>query len=245
MRRDHPRSRGVYTGKRRPSWSASGSSPLARGLREVRAPATQVGRIIPARAGFTRPGSRATVRSRGSSPLARGLPRVRPATPTTIGIIPARAGFTGAGGSTWRLIWDHPRSRGVYKAIPGGNVEVTGSSPLARGLPEAGQGAQRTPGIIPARAGFTRGYDGLAFSHWDHPRSRGVYQFTYQNPEGGLGSSPLARGLPLLTVTRGDETRIIPARAGFTPRSNRIGRCRGDHPRSRGVYCFEICHLCF
>ena len=29
----------------------------------------------------------------------------------------------------------------------------------------------------------------------DCPRSRGVYQYAYSNPEGDLGSSPLARGL--------------------------------------------------
>ena len=50
---DHPRSRGVYTSKGRPARSASGSSPLARGLRAFDDGAGAGGGIIPARAGFT------------------------------------------------------------------------------------------------------------------------------------------------------------------------------------------------
>ena len=52
-RRDHPRSRGVYSSCPPPSSLRQGSSPLARGLRDVRqAPGGRLG-IIPARAGFT------------------------------------------------------------------------------------------------------------------------------------------------------------------------------------------------
>ena len=54
MAEDHPRSRGVYFGR----WTARspgiGSSPLARGLRLPHARTEILGRIIPARAGFTR-----------------------------------------------------------------------------------------------------------------------------------------------------------------------------------------------
>ena len=69
--RDHPRSRGVYVNEYGRKWGYTGSSPLARGLRQrVRA---QVGvhGIIPARAGFTgctgmmRPGRSDHPRSRG------------------------------------------------------------------------------------------------------------------------------------------------------------------------------------
>ena len=92
-RSDHPRSRGVY---RTGSWSRRrrrGSSPLARGLQVLLTPVQLVGRIIPARAGFTSWHDRVSFlywdhpRSRGvygagenveqfldgSSPLARGL----------------------------------------------------------------------------------------------------------------------------------------------------------------------------
>ncbi len=91
---DHPRSRGVYGTTRRPIGGQSGSSPLARGLLGWGASLPSRCRIIPARAGFTkpargpRPHPRDHPRSRGvyafleipgkghfgSSPLARGLP---------------------------------------------------------------------------------------------------------------------------------------------------------------------------
>ena len=90
---DHPRSRGVYVPRRSTARPRSGSSPLARGLRCCCCSVLPAGRIIPARAGFTRPPPRRRrrrpdhPRSRGvyarrrrrswsalgSSPLARGL----------------------------------------------------------------------------------------------------------------------------------------------------------------------------
>ena len=50
---DHPRSRGVYMAGERVDIDATGSSPLARGLRRRRRRAGFDHRIIPARAGFT------------------------------------------------------------------------------------------------------------------------------------------------------------------------------------------------
>ena len=136
VRRDHPRSRGVYYTVYPVGLSYMGSSPLARGLRERTARLRRIGGIIPARAGFTtfdaasekikrdHPRSRGVYKiksltdenSGGSSPLARGLlPEERPL-------------------DSWSP--DHPRSRGVY----------------ASGVGSWG----RMWGIIPARAGFTR-----------------------------------------------------------------------------------------
>ena len=92
--RDHPRSRGVYASEPRSLRVTSGSSPLARGLREhLDACALKHG-IIPARAGFTLFRWSSISPSAGSSPLARGL-RWRPSGRHVAGgIIPARAGFT-------------------------------------------------------------------------------------------------------------------------------------------------------
>ena len=94
--RDHPRSRGVYVVVEVAASWATGSSPLARGLRPGYYWEADDRRIIPARAGFT--GASRTCRSRrpdhprsrgvyvpaqhragassGSSPLARGLPHL-------------------------------------------------------------------------------------------------------------------------------------------------------------------------
>ena len=152
---DHPRSRGVYGAPSCTGGGAPGSSPLARGLPRFRGGVPQ----IPA----------------GSSPLARGLPQGIGADATVYRIIPARAGFTrwscpGRGRNR-----DHPRSRGVYKALFHRLPAGVGSSPLARGLRVVDGGQDRRRGIIPARAGFTRSEQDGSPGAWDHPRSRGVY----------------------------------------------------------------------
>ena len=233
---DHPRSRGVYeVGYRRTDWAA-GSSPLARGLLNDIKTIVNVAGIIPARAGFTPPYPHAATdpkdhpRSRGvyapipprrdgpegSSPLARGLrpyPRRRPGGPR---IIPARAGFTAARAAASASWADHPRSRGVYVGEPRVPGLLRGSSPLARGLRPVAPHGVPVDRIIPARAGFTPGSTSASSRPTDHPRSRGVYQYAYSNPEGDLGSSPLARGLPCTASSSCGPGRIIPARAGFT-----------------------------
>ena len=152
----------------------------------------------------------------GSSPLARGLrdsPTVlSPNTP------------------------DHPRSRGVYQDDVALGVQGGGSSPLARGLHRVGRRPGRRRRIIPARAGFTRTSRACACPTGDHPRSRGVYTRDAYEANLTFGSSPLARGLREPVAHRPLHVRIIPARAGFTPRSVRQPAPPRDHPRSRGVY---------
>ena len=92
----------------------------------------------------------------------------------------------------------------------------TGSSPLARGLPSEMVRHTEQWRIIPARAGFTRGNDVLRGQRRDHPRSRGVYEPVVPRMKALPGSSPLARGLLVLSVVSRLSGRIIPARAGFT-----------------------------
>ena len=254
---DHPRSRGVYATAFPLVHPSVGSSPLARGLRwRSTRPGTGPG-IIPARAGFTssaihasarpsdHPRSRGVYPTRlisasvnsGSSPLARGLPPRTALTCSALtdhprsrgvyvagavpeeavsGIIPARAGFTATVRSPSRSKPDHPRSRGVYRGL------------VCR------HGRQRR--IIPARAGFTNRSSRSQTPCSDHPRSRGVYRRCIVQDAVANGSSPLARGLPVIVKMHSDGTRIIPARAGFTPVHHPGRRLDRDHPRSRGVY---------
>ena len=174
------------------------------------------GRIIPARAGFTRirtavidtirdhPRSRgvyikkmgAAHPTEGSSPLARGLHDQHKKVAIKARIIPARAGFTSCFEMWHYLNTDHPRSRGVY--------------------PPVQRDACDWPGIIPARAGFT-GYSPCHYAMCrDHPRSRGVYSEQEHRRAAVLGSSPLARGLQLMCLRTVHQAGIIPARAGFT-----------------------------
>ena len=253
---DHPRSRGVYTPPASSTTTSTGSSPLARGLHSTSTATGPSRRIIPARAGFTdlrraldhltadHPRSRgvyvATCPRRrntaGSSPLARGLPPPRTSGGAHPRIIPARAGFTGSVGRRPGRGWDHPRSRGVYPLQPPDDAHGPGSSPLARGLRRAHPPDALPPGIIPARAGFTATGPPGRCSTGDHPRSRGVYTLMGLHDATLTGSSPLARGLPAQGGDLIGPSRIIPARAGFTPTSPSSSPSRPDHPRSRGVY---------
>ena len=152
---DHPRSRGVYARLSPGYQNPTRSSPLARGLRTLRIRRPVIRRIIPARAGFTTRPCSSPRPGRGSSPLARGL-RSRPAhAQTAPRIIPARAGFTRPTAWCWPSHRDHPRSRGVYDGAQVIETGRSGSSPLARGLRVVRGDAAKSPGIIPARAGFT------------------------------------------------------------------------------------------
>ena len=152
----------------------------------------------------------------GSSPLARGLPQRAPCSRP-----PAP---------------DHPRSRGVYHFCGMPLRRGYGSSPLARGLRDDQLVRRHVPGIIPARAGFTPPSRPASASPPDHPRSRGVYRWPCGWWSRRSGSSPLARGLPSASQTKQPNSRIIPARAGFTVPRHARRRDERDHPRSRGVY---------
>ena len=173
--RDHPRSRGVYEEDQEPGAARLGSSPLARGLPGIVSGTNWPTRIIPARAGFTRwapPSCRPGAdhpRSRGvyfydgtrdwtpggSSPLARGLRAPQAVVERGRRIIPARAGFTYSIRPARCRGGDHPRSRGVYLADENYPADISGSSPLARGLRSCRSTRAAKRGIIPARAGFT------------------------------------------------------------------------------------------
>ena len=173
----------------------------------------------------------------GSSPLARGLQDARHPHRHLRGIIPARAGFTPAESPAPGASGDHPRSRGVY------NFEWTswwsgyGSSPLARGLREDPPRRPGAPGIIPARAGFTRVKFGSVCGIMDHPRSRGVYASSLEEYSRSLGSSPLARGLPPSPSSSSVASGIIPARAGFTTWRNWMRKAaEGSSPLARGLH---------
>ena len=229
---DHPRSRGVYTPLILISVKFSGSSPLARGLRQGRQQYRRRPGIIPARAGFTAhaglrrgqypdhprsrgvyiPGEASAAEATGSSPLARGLPARLDVLRSLGRIIPARAGFTGRGTRPPRTGRDHPRSRGVYSMRNRAKTPMAGSSPLARGLRHEARPDSREDRIIPARAGFTRHERPGRLLPSDHPRSRGVYASSSLADPVGTGSSPLARGLHLAILgipTMPDPTRRL------------------------------------
>ena len=104
------------------------------------------------------------------------------------------------------------------------------------GLRGHGRRHRHARGIIPARAGFTPSTHSQQSATRDHPRSRGVYDLIRCSNRSTVGSSPLARGLPLRGEFGDGGVRIIPARAGFTGLRGTARSRRRDHPRSRGVY---------
>ena len=172
----------------------------------------------------------------GSSPLARGLLEAWCDQEEGKRIIPARAGFTTLASRSATSSPDHPRSRGVYPGSSRRRRRPPGSSPLARGLRHSVHDHELCCGIIPARAGFTRGVVRSGGGEADHPRSRGVYDPRVEIGDLLAGSSPLARGLPWLFAEATETARIIPARAGFTQLEPWRRSTLPDHPRSRGVY---------
>ena len=212
--------------------------------------------IIPARAGFTalpeegdsarqdHPRSRGVYGAwtschryaAGSSPLARGLPRRRQQHGGRAGIIPARAGFTPSSSWSRAAVRDHPRSRGVYAMMDAAIRDRTRIIPARAGFTASARRARVGASDHPRSRGVYRRSRPGVLADRDHPRSRGVYNsrsFPYRTV---VGSSPLARGLPVARRPRSPAGGIIPARAGFTGGHHDPGPEAQDHPRSRGVY---------
>ena len=157
--RDHPRVRGEHSMPRLTASSEKGSSPRARGARELGAQCPKDVGIIPACAGSTRHvvlargdmGDHPRVRGEhtasgytvstwsGSSPRARGARLPRRPQQVAHGIIPACAGSTSAPTVVDPMAGDHPRVRGEHHADVSAFISSLGSSPRARGAPACSQ----------------------------------------------------------------------------------------------------------
>ena len=191
---DHPRSCGANQFAFDAVLVTSGSSPLVRGQLTVFRVMEAIRRIIPARAGPTRPpprrscplpdhprscganlrGLRWIVRVGGSSPLVRGQPLPYSQSPFALRIIPARAGPTTLMLDAATQWTDHPRSCGANATDTEFWLCLCGSSPLVRGqriVPAALAWPLR---IIPARAGPTEFPRRPCSRAPDHPRSCGA-----------------------------------------------------------------------
>ena len=156
----------------------------------------------------------------GSSPLARGTLPILPLVSLGDRLIPARAGNTSRMITLHALATAHPRSRGEHRPRRRRIFAPHGSSPLARGTPNARLGAAESRRLIPARAGNTTPAPPAVGEKAAHPRSRGEHKIRFAATLSTCGSSPLARGTQKATGKRITRQRLIPARAGNTGRSN-------------------------
>ena len=193
--RAHPRPCGEHSILALPGLVEQGSSPPVRGARYTFFRGKRNGGLIPARAGSTmarsctgmscwahprpcgehvRSGSGIST-PRGSSPPVRGALVVGGVFPLVGGLIPARAGSTGSTFVSTQLRRAHPRPCGehIYDVATG--VLREGSSPPVRGAQVQAGLVDGVAGLIPARAGSTRGVIGHIYFSGAHPRPCGEH----------------------------------------------------------------------
>ena len=250
----HPRACGENLAAAASSRPRAGSSPRVRG-KLAGYVLGGVGRgLIPARAGKTGHLARRRLPSRahpracgenglgpvvafllpGSSPRVRGKQVVPVLQGDEGGLIPARAGKTRTTAAGARFTTAHPRACGENTSASRDSSVIVGSSPRVRGKRRS---TMRTPTrrrLIPARAGKTRGGRGGRFVHEAHPRACGENAAGAITDAADAGSSPRVRGKRLLVLLLGFPLRLIPARAGKTPRTLRTPRSPSAHPRACG-----------
>ena len=233
-----------------------GSSPLARGALSISFSTASSVRIIPACAGSTLSSSVGMTRDRdhprlrgehlpcphcggeaeGSPPLARGAQPAGAGLAGSGGIIPACAGSTVMAEPSCAPSLDHPRLRGEHEPHSTWPESAEGSSPLARGALGQVRRARAPTGIIPACAGSTSQLARRSWDSRDHPRLRGEHAVWYVEHGFGVGSSPLARGAPVVLLRLVLPAGIIPACAGSTERADNRWSSSRDHPRLRGEH---------
>ena len=110
-----------------------------------------------------------------------------------------------------------------------------GSSPRVRGKRFADHIVRGPVRIIPARAGQTQSMS-MALSYMpDHPRACGANCILLPYMSMLHGSSPRVRGKQSNCSKPKLLARIIPARAGQTPRIAGRGFGAPDHPRACGA----------
>ena len=152
----------------------------------------------------------------------------------TRGLIPAHAGKTPSSLARSVTSRAHPRSRGENTFAAPMMFFTWGSSPLTRGKLGTPTVGVVKIGLIPAHAGKTKPANVLGRNASAHPRSRGENIGCLVGAIIVMGSSPLTRGKQPLAVRRVENTGLIPAHAGKTPRRRTSSAALPAHPRSRG-----------
>ena len=252
--RAHPRACGENPKSLATRTTLHGSSPRVRGKRSLLWGSWACGRLIPARAGKTRPRT-TSESSTGAHPRACGensspkgqsrrtlgsSPRVRgKRLDQTVGhqrprLIPARAGKTLGGPGGGAADAAHPRACGENPSRVCTWSASRGSSPRVRGKPDAWVFTHCSQRLIPARAGKTSPMRWGPAPQTAHPRACGENP----NPTGSTwyppGSSPRVRGKPRDVDRAPQAARLIPARAGKTDHIILVVDTHWAHPRACG-----------
>ena len=170
----------------------------------------------------------------GTSPRMRGKPRRCPRGRGRGRNIPAYAGKTLLHSPPTFFGPEHPRVRGENGGAFGLTGHFSGTSPRARGKPQADTAQVTTARNIPACAGKTgcggRGQSGPK----EHPRVRGENSKKQSVPPPCFGTSPRARGKLAEFEEIPTADRNIPACAGKTGMVTPNRVVRPEHPRVRG-----------
>ena len=250
----HPRAGGENAGPRRSVDLGAGSSPRGRGKRAGYADRRPKPRLIPARAGKTRPRDQPRpdrpahpraggensdlldlcLREAGSSPRGRGKRPVGWTSTGWNGLIPARAGKTASRSTSIQRARAHPRAGGENSTASASLWRLLGSSPRGRGKRPDRPDASARLRLIPARAGKTTRQTRRIRSLAAHPRAGGENLPPPSTCSPPNGSSPRGRGKPCNPPTPMLTTGLIPARAGKTGRGLPNHGPGQAHPRAGG-----------
>ncbi len=211
---DHPRACGEQRSAEFLAPWSPGSSPRVRGAVRVHRRNERRPGIIPACAG-SRLGGRCPVGPerdhprvcgeqhsysgkvhtfQGSSPRGRGAGVLEGEHRLRRGIIPARAGSRNGATHCPSARRDHPRACGEQLNGCLLTSIFKGSSPRVRGAEPRGASTLAQAGIIPARAGSSRGRSATTRPAWDHPRACGEQSDEDAAKLDEQGSSPRVRG---------------------------------------------------
>jgi len=232
----HPRGRGEHQFGHRDGHASPGSSPRARGTRDLFHYRLRVAGFIPAGAGNTRAG-RVVGRTPLVHPRGRGEHRDHRTAEVSAGrFIPAGAGNTSVTPAPSSTDSVHPRGRGEHRGHHLRPARDRGSSPRARGTQGGSLRGQRRERFIPAGAGNTGRRPTQEFSFPVHPRGRGEHHTIPLQASAMAGSSPRARGTLAMAQHVRAFHRFIPAGAGNTRPLPPARTTRPVHPRGRGEH---------
>ena len=171
----------------------------------------------------------------GSSPQVRGRPPAPCPRAVSPRLIPVGAGQTPRTAEDTSQPRAHPRGCGADKGPKDNATELWGSSPQVRGRLRRRRRRRLGPGLIPAGAGQTRTRCHCDTTARAHPRRCGADAIRAVEGFSAAGSSPQVRGRHRAIRRRDRGAGLIPAGAGQTCASTKVGSHVAALPRRCGA----------